>query len=118
VLDGWCRRQSGVSVSVGLAGRSAQRLRHSYDPTRVSDQEGLITHIDTTANAALCAAGEGQAECSGHGVCSTDLASPACMCDAFFYGNSCSSCTPSPTSHPGGLGSELTRRGGGGRIYR
>ncbi|ELR23752.1 EGFlike domain containing protein, partial [Acanthamoeba castellanii str. Neff] len=37
-----------------------------------------------------CAAAQGQAECSGHGACSTDLASPACMCDPYFYGNSCS----------------------------
>jgi hypothetical protein len=43
--------------------------------------------------AAACAAEAGQAECSGHGACSTEVANPTCLCDAFFYGNSCSICT-------------------------
>jgi hypothetical protein len=37
--------------------------------------------------------------CSGHGTCDTDRASPGCACDAYFYGDDCSSCKPL-TTHP------------------
>jgi hypothetical protein len=105
-----CSGHGSCSVG-GSSGQPACQCRPGWEPGSLNDcftgtRSLLLRLIDrisveTWLWAATCAAGEEEKECSGHGVCSTDLASPACMCDAFFYGNSCTICTsPSAFSRP------------------
>lgn len=96
----YCLAANDWSVFPECSGHGSCSVAEGSDQPACQCRTGWLPGPANDCVTPACEAEEGQAECSGHGVCSTEVANPTCLCDAFFYGDSCSifelSCPGSP----------------------